>query len=176
METLVVNMFGAPGAGKSTSAAYVYAQLKLAGINAEIVTEFAKDKVWEGNDEVFKNQAYIFGKQSFKITRLLGKVDVIITDSPLLLSAHYNEQYSEIFDKFVLEVFNMTENINFFIERVKAYNPKGRFQNEQESNTIAGSIKGLLESTETPYIITPGNIEGYDLITGVVMDILKDHE
>ena len=44
---LVVNLFGAPGAGKSTGAAYIFSQLKMAGINAELVTEFAKDKVWE---------------------------------------------------------------------------------------------------------------------------------
>lgn len=63
---LVVNLFGAPGAGKSTGAAYVFSQLKMRGINAELVTEFAKDKVWEENDEVFKHQEYIFGKPKLK--------------------------------------------------------------------------------------------------------------
>lgn len=46
---LIVNLFGAPGAGKSTLAAYVFAKLKMAGVNAELVTEFAKDKTWENN-------------------------------------------------------------------------------------------------------------------------------
>lgn len=59
---IVVNLFGTPGSGKSTGAAYIFSQLKMAGINAELVTEFAKDKVWENNEEVFKNQAYMFGK------------------------------------------------------------------------------------------------------------------
>lgn len=81
-KTLVVNLFGTPGAGKSTGAAYIFSELKMRGINAELVTEFAKDKVWENNDEVFKNQAYIFGKQSYKMSRCRDKVDVIITDSP----------------------------------------------------------------------------------------------
>lgn len=53
--TLVVNLFGEPGAGKSTGAAYVFAMLKMAGVDAELVTEYAKDKVWESNTEVFKN-------------------------------------------------------------------------------------------------------------------------
>ena len=44
---LVVNLFGAPGSGKSTGAAYIFSQLKIAGVNAELVTEFVKDKVWE---------------------------------------------------------------------------------------------------------------------------------
>ena len=64
---VVVNLFGAPGAGKSTGAAYVFSKLKMLGVNAELVTEYAKDKVWEESDAVFKNQAYIFGKQYFRI-------------------------------------------------------------------------------------------------------------
>lgn len=43
--TIVVNLFGVPGAGKSTGAAYIFYRLKINGINAELVTEFAKDKV-----------------------------------------------------------------------------------------------------------------------------------
>lgn len=41
---LVINLFGAPGAGKSTGAAIVFAELKKRGVNAELVTEFTKDK------------------------------------------------------------------------------------------------------------------------------------
>ena len=88
---LVVNLFGAPGAGKSTGAAYIFSRLKLAGINAELVTEFAKDKVWEESKAVFQNQAYIFGKQYFRISRVQDKVDVVITDSPILLSPFYTD-------------------------------------------------------------------------------------
>lgn len=50
---LVVNLFGTPGAGKSTGVAYIFSNLKMRGINAELVTEFAKDMVWEDNKEVF---------------------------------------------------------------------------------------------------------------------------
>lgn len=46
---LVINLFGVPGAGKSTGAAYIFARLKMLGINTELVTEFAKDKVWDCN-------------------------------------------------------------------------------------------------------------------------------
>ena len=88
---IIVNLFGVPGAGKSTGAAYIFSQLKMKGINAELITEFAKDKVWENNEKVFKNQLYLFGKQSFRISRVQDEVDVIVTDSPLLLSILYNQ-------------------------------------------------------------------------------------
>lgn len=90
--TLVVNLFDSPGTGKSSEMAYIFYQLKSRGINAEKASEFAKDKVWEESVEVFKNQAYIFGKQYFRLSRVAGKVDVVITDSPILLSMFYNTQ------------------------------------------------------------------------------------
>ncbi len=46
-DTLVVNLLGGPGSGKSTTAADVFARLKWQDINCELVTEFAKDLVWE---------------------------------------------------------------------------------------------------------------------------------
>ena len=55
-DTLIVNLYGGPGSGKSTGAAYIFSMLKMVGVDAEYVTEFAKDKVWEGNQEVFKCQ------------------------------------------------------------------------------------------------------------------------
>ena len=63
METKVINLFGASGCGKSTGAAYIFSQLKLHGISCELVPEYAKDKVWEGNEEIFKpeNLTYFFG-------------------------------------------------------------------------------------------------------------------
>lgn len=56
MDTIVVNLFGEPSVGKSTCAMDITAQLKRHGINAEYVSEFAKDKVYENNGEVFKHR------------------------------------------------------------------------------------------------------------------------
>ena len=40
---LVINLFGAPGVGKSTGAAKVFTELKQLGVNCELVGEVAKD-------------------------------------------------------------------------------------------------------------------------------------
>ena len=137
---IVVNLYGAPGAGKSTGAAYVFSQLKMRGVNAELVTEFAKDKVWEGSKAVFENQAYIFGKQYFRISRVKDKVDVVVTDSPIILSCFYGENdpiLGEEFNAFVKKVSASFCSLDAFIDRVKPYNPVGRFQTEEQSDDIS---------------------------------------
>ena len=171
MKTIIVNLFGAPGAGKSTGAAYIFSKIKMAGVNAELVTEFAKDKVWEESKEVFNNQIYIFGKQSFKISRVMNKVDVIITDSPIILSSFYNsdEMIQEELDALVMKTFNSYNNMNYFIERVKPYQEKGRFQTEAESDQIADEVSILLDEKEVDYEVIAGDTEGYDYIVEQIL-------
>lgn len=172
---ILVNLFGSPGTGKSTGAAYIFSQLKMRGINAELVTEFAKDKVWEESKAVFNNQAYIFGKQYFRISRCADKVDVVITDSPLLLSLVYNNDpvLGEDFNNVVRKVMNSYDCRNFFLVRTKKYNPVGRFQTEKESNKIADKIHDLLDREGIDYITTTGDINGYDVIVNEIMKILE---
>ena len=171
MKTIIVNLFGAPGAGKSTGAAYIFSKIKMAGVNAELVTEFAKDKVWEESKEVFNNQIYIFGKQSFKISRVMNKVDVIITDSPIILSSFYNsdETIQEELDALVMKTFNSYNNMNYFIKRVKPYQEKGRFQTEAESDQIADEVSTLLDEKEVDYEVIAGDTEGYDYIVKQIL-------
>jgi thymidylate kinase len=168
---LIINLFGVPGAGKSTGAAYIFSQLKMKGINCELVTEFAKDKVWENTEEVFKNQAYIFGKQSFKISRCADKVDVVITDSPLPLSIFYNhdERLTENFNNAVMDFFNSYDNVNYFLKRTKPYNASGRLQTEEESDRLAQPMMELFRDRSINIIQANGDIGGYEYIVNDIM-------
>ena len=168
---VVINLFGVPGAGKSTGSAYIFSQLKMKGINAELITEFAKDKVWENNEEVFKNQAYLFGKQSFKMSRCRDKVECIITDSPLPLSIFYNTDpvLGEEFNKTVMNVFHSYNNMNYLLLRTKPYNPIGRHQTEEESDALKEPMINLLNNREIPYLEISGDIAGYQKIIDDVM-------
>jgi len=171
---LVVNLFGAPGVGKSTGAAYVFAQLKMAGINAELVTEFAKDKVWEESKEAFNNQAYIFGEQYFRISRLQGKVDVVVTDSPILLSCYYGNDpvLGEEFDALVTKVFKSYKSMNVFIDRVKPYSEVGRLHSEDESNKITKELIEFLRTHEVDCITYPGDVEGYNRLASDIICVM----
>lgn len=171
--TLIVNLFGGPGSGKSTGAAYIFSKLKMLGVNVELVTEFAKDKVWEESVEVFKNQIYIFGKQYFKITKCVNKVDVIVTDSPLLNSILYNSYESELFEQLVKEKHDSFENINFFIRRKKEYNPIGRFQSETQAFNKEIECFEMLNKLDLEFFVEDGTINGYDSIVSQILNILK---
>lgn len=171
-KTLVVNLFGEPGVGKSTAATYIFSQLKMNGIDCEYVSEFAKDKVYEKNTEVFKHQEYLFGKQSFKIARVSGEVDVIITDSPLFLCIIYNnnEYLHECFNQTVLDVFNCNENLNYLLTRKHKYQNEGRFQNEEEAGNVRKDIINKLEKYEIEYKQVDSNKETYDQIVKEIIN------
>lgn len=134
----VVNIFGGPGTGKSTTAAFLFHELKCAGKNVELVTEYAKDMVWEGRSNVLTDQLYMAAKQNRRLGRLVNSgLDLAITDSPLILGALYApEGYFPSFEPFLVEVFNSYDNYNIYLQRQVTYNPLGRNQTLEEAVEI----------------------------------------
>ena len=150
-ETIIINLIGGPGCGKSTSASGIFYELKKLGINCELSLEFAKDKVWEESYKVLDDQFYVFGKQYHKLFRLKNKVDVIITDSPLIISMYYNKTPSEYFNKLIVEQYNTFNNLLFFINRGNTYQTEGRLQTKEESEMIDSDIKNILSEYDIKY-------------------------
>lgn len=179
-KTTIVNLLGGPGSGKSTTRAGVFHRLKLSGVNAEELTEYAKDLTWEERKITLLCQPYVFGKQLRNQERLLGKVDVIISDSPLILSAYYGMKYSTVmypdtFYDFVAEMAkfdyaNSVQHINVMLDRVKPYNPKGRNQSEEEARVIDSELRDLLNRHNFIYYSMPGDENAADKITKIVLD------
>lgn len=168
-DTLLVNLYAGPGAGKSTAAAYVFSRLKMMGVNAELVTEYAKDKVWEKCDTAFKCQLYVNAKQVFRLSRVNGKVDVMITDSPLLLGAIYSNE-KHVIDAAIGEDRKYTNRLDFFIGRnpKRAYVQAGRHQNFDEAVQLDTEIKTLLEKEKRQFKTVPSTQDGFEAI---VMEI-----
>lgn len=155
-ETVVVNFFAGPGTGKSTTAAGVFAKLKQDGINAEIVHEFAKDLTWEKRDGALKYQPYVLGKQSYHVHRLLGQVDVVVTDSPILLCGCIYGRglpYKDTTSRLALDIFRSWNCYNIFLKRSKdrVYNPAGRNQTESEAAEVDYQIEWMLREHKIPF-------------------------
>src|SRR3990167_941670 len=171
MTALIVNCIAGPGAGKSSLTASIFAGLKWADVNCEMALEFAKDVVWEESYNILTNQVYVFAQQLQRLHRLEEKVDVIITDSPLLLSIAYGEHYAirvPALKSLVLEEHRRRSNINFFIKRVKPYRTAGRMQTEDEASALDGTIKNLLDTYGEPYI----ELEGKPESAAIAVDII----
>ena len=139
METLIVNAFGGPGVGKTTACWHIASELKKKGIYTEYVSEYAKELVyeekWDMLDDSMKNQTIILAEQQKRLDRLIGKVEVVVTDSPLLLSIIYANDKNDDFEKMIINKFNQYNNFNLVVLRNKKQNFQqiGRKQNLRES-------------------------------------------
>lgn len=177
-KTIVINFVGAPGAGKSYMAMRVASNLKERRISCEYVPEFAKDLVYEGREEELGDQLYILAMQNHMLKRVKDKVDVIVTDSPIILSIYYNEASkslyeNEIFNNLILSTFDKYDNYVYFVERNHPYVREGRYQTESESDRAGEKIKASLDESNISYKIIVCGKESADSITDYICSLLS---
>lgn len=140
-----ISFLGGPGAGKSTAAAYVFSQMKLAGYHIELINEYAKR--WANERRVVKkyDQLLFLGKQSqYEYQALKGGFDYLITDSPLLLNYVYSklafkesQPVTEAVKAIIREFERDFPALYIFLRRDnKVYDHLGRFQSYEEACAI----------------------------------------
>ena len=148
--TKYINIFGGPGVGKSTTAALLFAEMKKSGLKVELVTEVAKDFVWEDRSTTLSIQPYITIKQYRNLIRLKGKVDYVITDAPILLGCMYADKYAPdlpvSYKHLIVDLHNQQLNpsINLVLNRVFDYDNTGRYQSEQDALQFDTDIRKIL--------------------------------
>lgn len=154
--TTYINLFGGPGVGKSTLAAELFSRLKKLGKSVELVTEFAKDLVWENRRETLQIQPYVSMKQFRNLARLKGKVDYVITDSPIMKDSVYARRYARELPQAYHELLyflhnNLGDSINILLTRQYDYKQNGRYQTEHEAIDIDKELRFMLELYEIDY-------------------------
>lgn len=120
---LVINLWGGPGAGKTTTSSGLFYVLRHKWhVNLELVTEFATDLCFEQARENLKNQVYLLGNQFHRIWRLrqIG-VEVVITDAPIGLNRIYGQIYKQRYmpemDALVKRLETEDDNIHILMKR-----------------------------------------------------------
>jgi hypothetical protein len=163
MESTIINFFGGPGIGKSTQASGLFTEMKKNHLSVECTYEFPKEVAWEGNVSQLKDQFFITANQHRNISRLYGKVDYIIVDSPIVLGCFYEQRYGDGYpasfygvtglSKFIWGLFKQYKNINILLTRNdETYDQNGRLQDLHEAREIDEDIKQTLLINYIPFV------------------------
>ena len=117
----------------------------------EYVPEYAKELVWDGRQDLLngsrENQSALVKEQARRIERLVGKVSVIVTDSPILLGLLYQKEPYQDIEQFAFDKHSSMNNFNLFIKRGNepAYEQAGRIHSREQSASIDEKIRAFLE-------------------------------
>jgi nicotinamide riboside kinase len=153
-----VSLYGGAGCGKSTLAAKIFYDLKIAGVNAELVQEYVKEWAITGREITPFDQLTIFANQLRREEVLLRNgVEVVITDSPVYLPIYYSKlygfrEYSSLAT--VAKWFDETyESLNIFLNRKGIeYKQEGRYEDYEQALENDKKIISMLEEFEIPYV------------------------
>lgn len=149
--TFVVNLLGGSGLGKSETAALVFGALKQRRKKTELVREFVKEWAWSGRPVGPFGQSIIYGQQLERESSLYGKVDFIVTDSPLLLCPVYQKHYTgyDTTKHCVLRDIEVAKTLNvvycnFLLRRTKPFDSTGRYEDEETAKLIDKKVEAFL--------------------------------
>jgi hypothetical protein len=157
----VVNLFGAPGVGKSATRSGVFWLMKVKGMGVEEVSEFAKylvlaKRTWQLKED----QLYVLAQQHHKMLILKGEYEFAVTDSPLMLAGYYCEENwrddraagrepgaPKSFVGLCRDYAEGFDNLNLFLTRdfsKQAFENRGRLHGIEESVRIDREQKEFL--------------------------------
>lgn len=153
-KTTIIEFYGGPGCGKTEAAHRLCSKLKQARLPVEMVPEYAKKWAYEQRTIDSLDEFYIFGKQTHAESSLLGKVDVVVTDRPVLLSAVYAELYAAhgVYMGICLAATRYYEEvagrghrrIAILVPRKHRYDHRGRFEDAGQAELVDHVIEETL--------------------------------
>lgn len=168
-----INLFGAPGSGKSTNMLGLTYHLKLMGLSVENTPEFFKEMLYEDSQsEKFGGQLYVLGEQNRRLARLVGKNDFAVTDCPLPLIGYYTpDNYVPGFKDFVKNLYNSYDNVNYFLMPRHEFETEKRIHNEEQAHQITLDLPHYLNELGVKFKVIE---TGEDLVPRLIEDLIQD--
>ncbi len=168
----VINLFGAPSSGKSTTMLGLTYQMKMMKYNVENTPEFFKEMIYEENNvEKFGGQLVVLAEQNKRLARLIGKSEYAVSDCPLPLIGYYTpDNYVPGFKDFIKNLYNSYENYNIFIERNHDFEVEKRIHNIEQANSIQKELHVFLKEMSIPYKVFKS---GDNLVEEIITDLLE---
>jgi tRNA uridine 5-carbamoylmethylation protein Kti12 len=145
VDTLNINLWAAPGVGKSTVAAQLFSTFKMSDLSCELVREYAKDLMWDGKLAEHE-QLWVTAEQHRRQSMVQGQVDVCITDSALplgyLYAPHgYRDDLLSIVRKLSAEWLQL--DVLLTRDIMVDYQPLGRAQDVEQACALQEDVMEL---------------------------------
>lgn len=157
MKTTVINLFAGPSTGKTTLATRLFSELNITKPFGEpcLVFEYAKELVYQKRFDLLEDQPHVTSEQCRRLSIYVNNVDLIVTDSPILLGLVYSPPHHLAKTKEIIDsMSDHVDNINFFIERMgNEFDPRGRMGSLDDALQKDQEIKDMLISSGTPFHI-----------------------
>lgn len=114
------------------------------GVSCELITEWVKTWAWRGEKIGPFDDVYITAKQLRRESACYGKVDYIITDSPIGLGAVFESIYKPgslmmnalCNDLRARQLAAGVRILDIMIQRTKPYVQAGRWENERKARDV----------------------------------------
>lgn len=182
-----IALMGAPGCGKSTLAAYVYAMLKDEGIDGDLVQEYIREHVNKhGRVPSITFQSIVYERQMEKERILPKNLDFFVTDSPHILSYIYAALYinyedqdqrellSDLYSKFLSNSRDAYDLV-YVLEHNHA--PKMddgvRYQTSKEMKVLKKGIPTFLDLHKVNYRVMDSKMSTLERAKKIVKDVKK---
>ena len=152
-----INLMGGAGCGKSITATNIRAQLGFKGYDIELVDEVIKDWTYIPRIPKMTDSYYLQACQIQKEEiRLRAGVDLIVSDSPLLLQFFYARYHRAPMQQAMLLASTLFDKeypaLHVFIERDDSfYDEVGRYEKLEEAKSIDRKIKELMKSLDIEF-------------------------
>ena len=179
-----IGLIGAPGCGKSTLAAYVFAMLKDQGVDGELITEYIREHV-NRHKRVpsITFQSIIYERQLEKEKIVPATLDFFITDSPHILSYIFASLYIDYNDPDQIELLGDLY-LKFLSQSRNAYDlvyvlehthpPKDdgvRYQTVEEMDLLVRSIPTFLDMHQVKYLVLDSEMSTNKRAKTIVADV-----
>jgi hypothetical protein len=190
---LLVNLYGAPGSGKTSGSLYLTGLLKSEGYKAAYVEEFASQLIRQGLGEKlgdWKNQNYIVtGQVKLILDEIAAGSEIIICDSPPTLNIlHYSKlacekagkgsEFTEsmITSQYIIynQIFSEFDKIDVYVKRVKPFLQWKRVHSEEQSNEMVKPLKFvyLTSNLESQKVEITGDLKGYNTLAQLIKETI----
>jgi len=163
-------LYGGPGAGKSTAAAALFVALKNKGVRANLIGEAATELILNNQGVICQDNQYLVGAMQWERVLRLSRheCDIAISDSPIIQGQlyskglpYYNEQFA-----LIRKLEAQFETFKVYVHRCTPYDQMGRFQSAQQAADLDGEIYLLGQ----PYWMEiQGNEKGQATLTRAVV-------